>query len=126
MREVADDPGSPNKLVIAGGAAATILVFVAGLFVKGQSDLSSMDQREKDHSITDEREIDSLRSALSQGHSERMVNEGELGKRIDSVTLFISQRIDQMNERIIELQRQVSAMEGKLDIPHPPEQIPRR
>lgn len=122
-----EDPGGPNKFVIAGGAVATVLVFVAGLFIKGQVDMSAMDQREKDHAINDERELDGLRTTFSQDRLERMATDSELGKRVDAVTLFISQRIDQMNERITELQRQVSTMEGKLDLPHPPDnQVPRR
>ena len=117
---MADDSGSPNKLVVVGGAAATVLVFVAGLFIKGQVDVSAIDQREKDHAAEDSRDIDSLRTVFNQGRAERMSTDAELSKRIDAVTLFISQRMDQMNERIIELQRQVSAMEGRLNQPDLP------
>ena len=98
---------------VAGGSA-TILVFVAGLFIKSQVDISAVNQRESDDILRLDMLIDAAKERITQDRSDRMAVELEFSKRIDSIATFISQRIDQLNSRVEELQRQTSAIEGKL------------
>ena len=98
---------------LAGGSA-TILVFVAGLFIKVQVDLSAVNQRESDDIERIDELIVSSKERIDQDRSDRISIELEYSKRVDQIATFISQRIDQINDRLGEVQRQTSAIEGKL------------
>ena len=58
--------------------------------------------------------IASLKDTFDRGRMERQDADVNLGKRIDELSLTDTRRIDDINLRFTEIQRQVSAIEAKL------------
>ena len=113
---------------IAGsGAVAALIIFIGGVFLKDQDDISSLKQAEKDHFEEGARlfalmqaeidhRIEAVDDTVRLGHTERLANDEKLGARLDTLS-------DSLNQRINEVQRQLSAIEGKLgdSQPTPPQ-----
>ena len=79
---------------LIGGGGAGVLVFIATFFIQ------SLQSQEKDHFDELSRRITELRETYLQGRNERMASDTSL-----------SSRIDDLNARFAELQRQVSTVE---------------
>jgi len=104
---------------IAGlGSVAALLIFIGGVFLKDQDDISSLKQAEIDHSGEDgrafallqaeiDRRLGEQKEALQEIREARGANDDKLGARIDALS-------EALGLRLAELQRQVSAIEGKL------------
>lgn len=58
--------------------------------------------------------ITALKETFDHGRTERQEADVNLGKRIDELTLTDTRRIDDINLRFTEIQRQVSAVEARL------------
>ena len=115
-------PRTQNWLV---GGAATFMVFFLSLFIKEQQDVTAVQERERNHSETDEkqfvlmqaqidRRIEGVEKSFMTGRSERMNTDTSLGARIDTLRDNLNSRIDDIQVRLAEIQRQVAAIEGKL------------
>ena len=104
--------GSSNQW-LAGGVV-TVVVFLAGLFLKEQTDISAINQRESDHAQSIGEQIVLIRSEIRDISDERARADDAIGKRLDTLGDTLSQRIDIVNQRLNEIQRQTSAIEGRL------------
>ena len=58
-----------------------------------------------------------LATEFDRGRTERLTNDIALGKRIDDLSVSISQRIDAVQAAAVEAQRQISLIEGKMGMP---------
>ena len=107
---------------IAGGGVA-VFVFLAGIFVTLEQNMSGLDEREKAHTINDEKlnalmqaEIDRRMSdvahSLSDLRMDRNQNDSNLGARIDTLAKDTNARLDSIAAVLAELQRQIALIEG--------------
>lgn len=117
-----------------GGGIATVLVFIGGIaFSILQGALHDQSERiDKLQTIATANATSiasnaaqlsgfnsallSLHSQFDQGRNERMSNDSTIAARLDAAVTSLNQRIDAINRDAVEIQRQVSRIEGLGDL----------
>ncbi len=98
---------------LAGGTV-TVFLFLAGLFIKEQTDISSINQRESDHAEAINAQVALIRIDLQNLVGTRERIDDAVSRRMNDNVDSLSKRIDIVNDRLTEIQRQTSAIEGKI------------
>jgi hypothetical protein len=96
------------------GAGFAVLVALGGWTLKTSFDNSVQLGQLNLMQLEADRRLTLFVEQLAQSRTERISTDTALGARIDTLSGNVNQRIDDLNLRLAEIQRQTAAIEGKL------------